>query len=96
MSKDEVIRIRLGVRSALLAARDRVRALLRDAEQTDGPILLDAARLTFISRTAAAELLDAVRRWRAAGRIVEWRSVGVDVAKMLRAVDPNVDVEVIG
>lgn len=92
MSKGEAVRIRLGVRSASLAARDRVRELLRDADG-DGPILLDAARLTFISRTAAAELLDAVRRWRAEGRVVEWRSVGDDVAKMLRAVDPSVEID---
>ncbi|MFH1099028.1 MAG: STAS domain-containing protein [Candidatus Uhrbacteria bacterium] len=92
MSKGDAICIRLGVRGSSLAARDSVREILRDAEG-DAPILLDATGLTFISRTAAAELLDAVRRWRAAGRIVEWRYVGDDIAQMFRAVDPSVNIE---
>ncbi len=93
MSKGDPVCVHLGVRGSTLAARDRVRELLRDAEVANGAVLLDAVHLTFISRTAAAELLDAVRRWRAAGRTVEWRSVGTDVAKMLRAVDPTVEIE---
>lgn len=92
-SKGDEVRVRLGARGATIAARDRVRELLRDAASTDGPILFDAARLTFISRTAAAELLDSVRRWRAEGRTVAWCSVDDDVAKMLRAVDPSVTIE---
>ena len=89
MSKDEWVRVHLGARGPTMSARDRVRELLRNAEAADGPVLLDVARVQFVSRTAAVELLDAVRRWRAAGRIVEWRYVGDDVVKMLRAVDPT-------
>ncbi|MBI4450307.1 STAS domain-containing protein [Candidatus Uhrbacteria bacterium] len=92
MSKDDPVLVELGARGPMLAARDRVRELLRDAEGA-APVLLDAAGLTFISRTAAAELLDAVRRWRAAGRTVEWRNVGDDIVKMFRAVDPTAEID---
>ena len=73
-----------------------IRPALKGATRGMGPVLLDAARLTFISRTAAAELLDAVRRWRTSGRIVEWQHIGGDVAKMFNAVDPTMKIEGIG
>lgn len=94
MSRGDPTRVVLGARGSTIAARDRVRALLRDVAGGNGPILVDATQLSFISRTAAAELLDAVRRWRAAGRTVEWQHVSTDVAKMLRAVDPSIDIVV--
>lgn len=91
-SANTTVTIMLAAMSPLIDARDRVRALLQPAADAQD-IVLDATNLEFISRSAAAELLATVVRWRQDRRFVSWRNIAPSVAQMLRAVDPSVSIE---
>lgn len=84
--------IMLASKSPLIDARDRVRELLRPAEDAHA-VVLDATDLEFISRSAAAELLATVTRWQQAQRTVSWRHIAPPIALMFRAVQPDVVLE---
>lgn len=86
------VTIALASRSPLIDARDRVRALLQPAADAQ-EIILDAAGLEFISRSAASELLATVARWREAQHAVFWRNVAPSIAQMFRAVQPDIVLE---
>lgn len=82
----------LASRSPLIDARDRIRELLQPATDAQ-EVVVDAAGLEFMSRSAASELLATIARWRQAKRTISWQNVAPPIAQMLCAVDPDIMLE---
>lgn len=93
-SANAAVTIVLASRSPLIDARDRVREIIQPAADAQD-VVIDATSLEFISRSAASELLATIARWRQDHHSVSWRNVAPPVAKMLRAVDPSIDIAVV-